>query len=372
MINERIEQLKQLKQLREEGKFPGIPVFPKYERFGEYLPALIRGVMYLVTAHSGVGKTQFWKDFFLFLPIQIMKKFPQYNIKLKFIVFLLEESKEEFIDSLISGLLWREKKIAVDPLELKSMKKTPLSNVILKAIDEITPLLEEILSICELFDNHYNPTGMYKAVRNYAHTNGKVVYEEREFIHREENGSESKEKVNVFKEYIPNDPNEYVFVISDHISLLQEERNAVTGKMMDLRETMEYWSFNYCRKQISKNFNYIVINVQQQVQSSDLQEFHRGSTIIEKLKPSAASLADCKTTYRDHLVVLGLFNPGKHNIESYEGYDLTQLKNSFRSVIILKNRIGRDGLEAPLWFKGSSTYFKELEKADRIIYSKYN
>ena len=54
MIQDRIQELKNLKELREDGKFPGIPIFHKYSRFGEYMPALIKGVMYLITAHSGV------------------------------------------------------------------------------------------------------------------------------------------------------------------------------------------------------------------------------------------------------------------------------------------------------------------------------
>lgn len=372
MIKDRVKELEELKKLREEGKFPGIPIFHKYTRFGDYMPALIKGVMYLVTAHSGVGKTQFWKDFFLFLPIQIMKAYPKYGIKLKFIIFLLEESKTEFIDNVISGLLWREKKIAVDPLELKSMKKTPVSREILNAIREIQPLIDEVLDMCELHEDIYNPYGMYKEVRNYAYSHGKVIKEEKEFTHKREDGTLFTEKNVVFKKYVPEDPNEYVFVITDHISLLQEERDGITGKMLDLRETMEKWSFHYCRKYISKNFNYIVVNIQQQLQSSDQQQFTgRGNTIVEKLKPSSSTLADCKTTYRDHLVVLALFNPSKYNIPNYFGYDLTKLPNCFRSIIVLKNRIGRDGLEVPLYFKGSSNYFKELPRPDKINYKDY-
>lgn len=371
MIESRLVQLERLKHLREEGKFPGIPIFHKYSRFGDYMPAIIKGVMYLLTAHSGIGKTQFWKEFFMFLPIQIMNRYPEYNIKLKFIIFLLEESIDEFIDTIICGLLWRLKGISVDPLELKSMKKSALSKETLEAIRNIQPAITQVLDMCELHDNTYNPTGMYKAVRNYAYNNGEVTYEDRVFTHKNNKGEEIKEDVRVFSKYTPNDENEYVFVITDHISLLQEEKNPITNKIMDLRETMERWSFDYCRKLISKNFNYIVVNIQQQVQSSDQQEFYRGQTVIEKLKPSPATLADCKTTFRDHLVVLGLFSPGKHNIEEYANYDLTQLKNSFRSVLLIKNRIGRDGLEAPLWFKGSSFYFSELPKANEIDYTKF-
>lgn len=374
MSENRLKQLEDLKKLRESGKFPGIPIFHKYTRFGDYMPALIRGVMYLISAHSGIGKTQFWKDFFLFLPIQIMKKFPQYGIKLKFIIFLLEETEEEFIDSLYCGLLYREKGIRIDPLELKSMKKNPLSDDMLKHLQEIQPLVDEVLSMCIINSHVYNPTGMYKFVRSYALDNGEAIYENRNFEVKDEHGNKTIEVVKVFKSYKPKDPDEYVFVITDHISLLQEEKNLETGRIMDLRETMEKWSFDYCRKQISKNFNYIVVNIQQQVQSSDQQEFYQGRTIIDKLKPSAATLADCKTTFRDHLVVLGLFNPNKHGLEKYPkegGYDITTLGNAFRSVIVLKNRIGRDGLEVPLYFVGSSNYFKELPKPDEMNYEQF-
>ena len=55
----------------------------------------------------------------------------------------------------------------------------------------------------------------------------------------------------------------------------------------------------------------------------------------------------------------------------YGGYDLSKLDVCFRSIILLKNRIGRDGLEVPTYFTGSSFHFKELPKADLIDYKKY-
>ena len=59
-------------------------------------------------------------------------------------------------------------------------------------------------------------------------------------------------------------------------------------------------------------------------------------------------------------MLIGLFNPFKHNLREYEGYDITIFKNNFRIMEIIENRNGESGYMCPLYFDGAVTLFKEL------------
>ena len=72
-----------------------------------------------------------------------------------------------------------------------------------------------------------------------------------------------------------------------------------------------------------------------------------------------------------HLIILGLFAPARYELEEYAGYKINILGDSFRSLIILKNRIGKTNLELPLYFNGAVNYFEELPKPSDMDYSKF-
>jgi len=62
-------------------------------------------------------------------------------------------------------------------------------------------------------------------------------------------------------------------------------------------------------------------------------------------------------------VVIGLFGPARYMTDEntmYRGYDISILKDQFRSAIVLKNRIGRGNIEVPMLFNGAINTFEEL------------
>lgn len=85
---------------------------------------------------------------------------------------------------------------------------------------------------------------------------------------------------------------------------------------------------------------------------------------------------DAKTIQRNYHVVFGLFNPCRHVPDSagteYEGYDFDILKNNFRTLMLLKNRLGKDGIELPLFFNGAVNYFKQLPSPSELGMSDYS
>lgn len=124
---------------------------------------------------------------------------------------------------------------------------------------------------------------------------------------------------------------------------------------------MTKFSAEYCRKNISKHFGYIPVLIQQQEAAKEKQVFtNRGESVESKLEPSLDGLGDNKLTQRDALVVIGLFAPDRYGIEEHMGYDITTLKDNYRCLILLKNRVGRPNLKKGLYFNGAANIFAEL------------
>ncbi len=371
MYSERLRQLEEAKKHVDNGKLNCIPFYEAYPRLSKYLPGIVKGTYYIVSANSGIGKTQLAKHMFVLTPYRFIKNNPDCGLKLKILYFALEESREEFIDSLIVAHLFEKYGISIDTLQLRSMYKNSLSQDILDKLKECQEYFNDLFNCVEVIDSVSNPTGIYKYCRDYSEQHGKHIHTTREFTEKDSFGNEKKTNERVYSHYEPNDPNEYVIVLTDHISLLGEESG------MNKHQTMSKWSVDYCRKQITKHWKYIVVNIQQQSSESEKQQFTiSGKSIESKLEPSLDGLGDNKMTQRDALVVLGLFAPDRYGIEVHNGYNIKVLKDNYRQLSILKNRIGRSNLKIPLYFKGESNHFEELPPVEEFIqnpllYNKY-
>jgi hypothetical protein len=176
--------------------------------------------------------------------------------------------------------------------------------------------------------------------RHYSREWGTHYYTEfhktetQNFISHEQYDFLSKESKENWKysHYVPKDPDEHVFVITDHLALLSTESG------MTPHQTMGKWSYEYGRKQISKHWKWTICNVVQQAADSEKQQFDfKGNSIVEKIKPSLDGLGNNKELQRDHLVILGLFAPARYNINMYLWYDVGLMDDRFRTMIILKN-----------------------------------
>jgi len=71
--------------------------------------------------------------------------------------------------------------------------------------------------------------------------------------------------------------------------------------------------------------------------------------------------------------LIGIYNPSKHEVKSYKGYDITKLKDNVRFIQIIENREGRGNETCPLLFYGDVNYFEELPlPKDNKINDYYN
>jgi hypothetical protein len=328
-----------------------------FERTRKYYPGVEQGIYYCVTASSGVGKSKFAKYMFVTEPYKYTINNPDCGIKLKMFYFCLEESKESFMLSLISNYLFERYTIRMSVKQLKSIGEPGfyLPEDTLNKIKEAKEYFRKLESTLVVHDNIRNPTGIYLTAKKYAEDNGTWTYKE---INIDGKTQRVKDK------YIPNDPDEYVIIITDHVSLLHTEKDS-NGSYKTLHQSMT--DHSHFMMELRDKYNHIPVNVQQQEMTKERKQFtFKGESITEKLEPSLDGLADNKIIGRDYNVVIGIFAPNRYQIERYEGYDITKIQDNFRMMLFLKMRDDQSDLKTPLFFDGAVNYFRELPKVSDI------
>ena len=121
---------------------------------------------------------------------------------------------------------------------------------------------------------------------------------------------------------------------------------------------------------LRNRFNYTFVVIQQQAASQESNENFK----MDKLRPTADGLGDCKTTFRDADLFFGLYSPYRYKIAEYLGYDIKFFKDNIRFLELVGGREGGGGNVCPLYFDGAVNFFKELplpkdEKGLARVYS---
>lgn len=343
MFDEILAKLKLNKKLKEEGKVTSV-LFP-FKRLSKIFPGWTKSSYTIITASSGIGKTKLAKFLSVTSVYDFVKNKPE--IKSKIFYFALEETVEYFWLGVISTMLYEKHGISISPNQLKSLGEFHLTDEVLAKVEECKEVVEDMQKYIEVVDYVFNPYGIYKVVADYFNNPeiGEEVFE-----------TQTSEKVS--KKYVYKDPNLWVFVITDHISLLTPEKGET------LHESMGRYSKHFCLKGFTKKFSCVTINIQQQEAAKEKAEYFQGQSIEEKLEPSLDGLANNKETQRDADLVLGLFAPERYGIKRHRGYDIGKLKNRYRSIKFLKDRHnGLINFYVGTYFNGASNYFEELPPA---------
>lgn len=361
IFNRVAKEIKGNKKLRESGKDIVVP-WNSFPKLSTVIPGVQRERYVIITAASKVGKTQIADALYVMEPLNYVKNNPT-NIKPKIFYFSLEMSKESKIIQLISNKIYQDTQVVIPPDKLLSFFKDYIAeDWIIELIDkpeyfEYFKYLEERI---EYIDWIRNPTGIYKHMRKYAHANGKFYFKGKEVIIPDNTNDWTGYH---YDQYIPDDPDELIIVITDHVSLLEKEK-----QMFNQMEAMDKFSSEYCLK-MRDNFKYCVVNIQQQAMNSDAKEYNRnGELIVAKLRPSTDGFGDMKRSVRDADIVLGLFNPSKYGIAYYPdktGYMIKGKQgecwgNHYRELSVIVNRRGEGDLNLHLYFNGAVNYFSEL------------
>ena len=347
LYNDTLNRIVENRDNKISGRYNSIP----FGIMDSHLPGIMKGVYYIVTANSGVGKTQITKHLFVFNTLKFVADNPHAGISPKIFYFALEESRNEFMASLMSTYLNRKHGLNIPTTELLSLGSNTVSEDVIRKLqnDDAQRFFALFEKHVEVVDNVSHPTGIYEHVKKYLRENGTDHYKTIEV-----NGENRR----ILDKYEPNDPNQFTIVITDHIGLLQPESGEGNNKLYD---SMSFFSRKYCQKMLAKHYNCAVINVQQQMAAQEGLE----AVKLKKLEPSLNGLAENKTTGRDAHVVLGLFAPVRYNLTSHLRYDIEKLRDNYRSILVLKNRLGKPNLKTGLFFNGASNLFIQLPYAEK-------
>ena len=87
-----------------EGKLVGLPWYEIFPRLGEFIPVIPPAVQLMFTANSGVGKSNGWLGMIVFSLYKLKKLHPDREYKVRFLIALLEDTKEQFIKIILEVL----------------------------------------------------------------------------------------------------------------------------------------------------------------------------------------------------------------------------------------------------------------------------
>lgn len=330
----------------EENKFKQfncIPFDKSYPRFSEYLPGIQRRY-YLISGASGAGKSQVTDDLFLFHPYDFLQN-NETDLKLKIFYYSLEMDAETKMHQWMARRLYYKYGIRTSIDILQSVGKNRINDNIYMAVRETEDYFKKLEDIIIMKDGSINPQGIVNDIENYAKENGKIVKKKIRI---------KDEDVEVFDHYEPNDPNEYVEIIVDNYNLLTTEQG------LNIKQTIEKLSKYFVRAR--NRYGYTPVAIQQQSAESENIEHFKAL----KLEPNKSCLGETKLTYNDCDIAIGIFQPQKHEIKTYRGYNILEMGDNYRNVNIFKNRFGMSNVNVGLYFDGAVNFFKELPKSDNI------
>ena len=347
--------LNNLEERRKRVLEGGINCIPSpFNKFKTDFPGVEQGKFYLISGASKSAKTQITNYLFLYTPILFAYNNPDV-LRLKIFYFPLEETPEKIIQRFMCYLLYvlSDKKIRISPLQLSSVdKENVVDERILQLLNSI-----EYRSILDFFESHVlfisdrNPTGCWKVVSNYAKEAG-TIHKKTVTIENKETGV--KQEKEVFDYYEPKDPDEYVEIIIDHVSIIDQERGMTKKESIDkLTE--------YCMVFRNK-YNYTPVLLQQQNSDSISLDAVKSN----RISPTQNGLADTKDTGKACTMMLGITNPFNYGFPRYMGYDISKLKGYARFLEVVLNREGESNSVLALYFDGAVNYFCPLPKYDNL------
>jgi hypothetical protein len=268
---ERIEQGK-------KGLNEGLPMgFP---RMVEYIPNIQRGTYYLIGGATGMGKSAFTDEAFLFNPYESI--LANGNIDdFRVIYYSFEIDKVIKIIKAITRRIYYQYGVLIDVNYVLSRGKNRINDEIYQKVISLRNYFEPLEDIITIFDLSKSPSEIKEYLHNYANSRGKT-----EYTHWIDNNNKKHRE---FKKYTPDNPDEYVEIIIDHIALSKEEDGKDTKKIID--------SISQTLVPIRNNYRYIPVVIQQ---------LAFDSTSVNRIKsnhkePMLSDFGDSKYTSRDFI-----------------------------------------------------------------------
>lgn len=333
-----------------EGKLLAIP-FP-YKKVTAALPGIMRGKMYVITAETKVGKTQFMSYSFLYQMIEYAYEHRELNIRI--IYAALEESETVIIDRYVTYIVFKHFGVRLNGQKIRGYNKSGLlKEEEIQAInngrikDKVRFFLEHIDFITDR-----SREKIIDKCKGLLMTNGTI---ETKYERIKDEYTGQWETSVIFDKYKPNDPDQWNFIIIDHIGCI-EAKNDLKGEIDKLGQELI---------RIRNVYNMTSIIIQQQT-SIGTMEIKRGEDARRNLA-SKDRLADSRYTGQNADYVIGVSSPYKlmkHlplELQIWDKkYNVGRLKNCLTVIELLLSRHGPCFTPMPLFFDGATCSFHEL------------
>jgi hypothetical protein len=328
------------------GKNNGIPM--GFSRLNRYI-GIRKSIYTLVGGLTGSGKTSFIDDCYVLNPIDwyLSKEGQDSGIELKIVYRSMERS------STYKWAKWVSRKIFVDTgIIIPVPKLLGWTDKMNKEEHDLFLsykwYVDAVKKIVTLIDGPENPVGIAKDLKAFAETRGTIVQVDQ---HN--------------RKYIPNNPNELIIVVIDHIGLLRptkdlNNKKQCIDKMSDeLRYARDFYGYTPV---VVSQFNRDISNPMR-IKNGDVE-------------PQLEDFKDSSQTQDDADVVIALFDPMRYKVADPSGYELKKLIDGYgakyyRSLRLIKNSYGEDDIRVGLGFMGQIGMFKELPRKKDITDSDY-
>lgn len=310
----------------------GLPMgLPKLE---SVIDGVTRATYSLIFGSTGSGKSSFALYSYIYKPIMDNIDNPNFKV----VYYSLEMSAETLFVKLLSIYLFEKygKELSYKDILSKRRGKR-LSNedfLIIKDSEAWLNRLEEIITV---YDRTLTADRMYSHLLKELEKHGR--FEE----------TESR------KIYIPNNKNQIILVVIDHIALMRKDKGRTKKEEIDLASNYLVTLRNRCG--ISP-----LIIMQMNRTSSSMDRRNAGFQ-----EPQLDDIKDSGGPSEDAEIVLALFYPHREKLTSYKEYKIKNgLESIFRAVIVLKNRFGDTDVSIGNAFYGNVGVWRELPKGSEI------
>ncbi len=332
VIKSLIESIKRGKKGKNKGLYSG---FPKLDKI---IYGLQKRYFSVIAGDSGSGKSSLALYMYVYRPIMesISNKKP-----VNILYFSFEMSSEVLLAKLLSIYIWETYNRQITYEQILSLT-SEISDIDYEYIKKSVKWLQKVEERMTIIDKQVSPKAVYAISKNWLSNYGK--FEEIDEHHTN---------------YVPNNPEQYLIGVIDHIRLLSGE-----GTVKERIDTC----CDYCVGLRNKtNMSWCIV-----------QQLNRGFKNMERRNSNYQmlqldDLADSSSPAQSAEVVIGIFDAFREKMKTCEGYKIDQMLDTFRMLQVLKNRFGLSNKNLGVAFHGAVGYWNELPNPNEINdYSKYS
>lgn len=251
------------------------------------------------------------------------------------VFFSFEMPAEMLLAKLLSTYIWETYGIELNYASIMS-REDKLSDDLYELINGCKPWLQKFMKQLVIIDSPIGADAVYASLKGYAQRNGVETPGINGKIH-----------------YKPNIDGEIVQIVVDHLGLVR-----LTNKTK--KEEMDLLA-NYLLT-IRNIYGYSPLVLMQINRTSSSMDRRKGGFSEIEL----SDLKDTGTAAEAAELVIALFNPWREKLPVHQGYSIRLLQNHYRSIQILKSRLGESEKQVAVNFFGSIGLFEELPPAEEL------